>query len=130
MEARKRTVRPGEEHYFCPKCRERLAIIEDKRGPDGEGPYFATWEPGTVYDPEMGKWVRLRTYRGLARGRNVRRRLAVPPGSPEEAYVEGVLEAYTSGRRPLRVKMPPGTHTIACRCRQESTISNPSGTGS
>ncbi len=126
--------RPGEWHYYCYDCprgkRERFAIREDKRGPDGQGPYSMTWEPGTVLDPKLGVWIRPagKHFEGLARGRDVRRALDIPESDPAHAYAQQAIDLFTTYRKPARVPIPQGSHVIHCRkCGARNLIVNPDG---
>ena len=129
--ALEKLVRPGEWHYLCwdrpHGKRERFAIKEDKRGPDGEGPYWMTWEPGTAFDDKLGMWVRPpgKHYEGLARGRDVRKALDVPPDNPAYKYAQQAIDSYTMHRKPARVPVPPGEQVILCRkCGARNLITN------
>ncbi|MEX2236040.1 MAG: hypothetical protein WEB00_00690 [Dehalococcoidia bacterium] len=124
-DARQRLVADGETHLFCAYCGERLAKCEDKRHPDGSGPYTMTFEPGYRMDPDAAEWVRLKQgrFQGLARGRDVRRRMAVPGNNPVARHVEAAVAGYTSQRKALRVPAPVGTHVAQCRkCGGRSTV--------
>lgn len=126
--AREKQVRE-DVHYFCRWCtvEDRLAIMHDARRPDGQGPYSFTFEPRTLYDAEAGEWWRAERggYAGMARGRAARRALDIPEDQPGARMARGALEAYTGGRRPLRVDAPVGTHVVRCRCGGRNRVTNP-----